>query len=421
MSMRIYFESHGCSLNRGESKEMADAAEASGHSVAEAPASADMVVLDTCAVIQASENRMLARLRELARSGKPVVVAGCLPAVAPGRILEVCPGAILIPPEKRGSFNDAVSALEIKAMPQGRAAAKTTPRRPGIVEEVPIASGCRGRCTYCIARAARCGLRSRALDDILARVEFLVERGCREVRLAAQDSGLYGLDRDDGAGIHGLLSAVCGLEGDFMVRLGMMNPDTLRSVMGGLMEKYAHPRMFKFLHIPVQSGDDGILEKMGRNYAASDFLELAGTFRKHFPSGILATDVIVGFPGEGEAQFGRTLGLLEKARPDMVNAKAFSPRPGTPAAGVIRMPGRETVRARMRRLNDLRRGLFMENSRPLIDTTVRALVTENAKGGVLARTADYRPVLIRMPLARGLSTDVRVVEVRQGWCVGSPI
>jgi MiaB-like tRNA modifying enzyme len=419
--MRIYLEAHGCSLNRGEAKEMVDGALAAGHSMAARPSSATIIVLDTCVVIQPSENRMLARLRELARYGKPVVVAGCLPAVAPRRVLDACPGAILVGPEKRGTFNGIAAALGNGMEPAKNAAGKRPGRTAGVVEEVPIASGCRGRCTYCIAQKARGGLRSRPGADIMARVKRLTAQGCREIRLTAQDSGLYGLDRGDGQGICGLLSAVCGLGGDFMVRLGMMNPDSLKPAFGDLMDSYAHPRMFKFLHIPVQSGDDGILERMGRNYAPADFLQLAGMFRERFPAGILATDIIVGFPGETEAQFESTLGLLEKSRPDMVNAKAFSPRPGTPAAGFSPVPGRDAVRARMRTLNDLCHRLFAQNSRPLGGTTARVLVTEKARGGVLARTADYRPVLIRKRLGLGAWTIVRLVDVRRGWCVGSPI
>jgi MiaB-like tRNA modifying enzyme len=418
--MRIYFEAFGCSLNRGESQEMVDGALALGHSTVNVSGSADVIVLDTCVVIQATENRMLARLRELGRLERPVIVAGCLPAVAPGKVLACCPRAILIPPDRRDMFGSVLSGLE-KSWSGSPAAGKRLMREPGVVEEVPIASGCRGSCTYCIARSARGELRSRSAGEILARVKLLVGGGCREIRLTAQDSALFGLDREDGAGICDLTGSVCALEGEFRVRLGMMNPDTMKPVFEGLMSAYENPRTFRFLHVPVQSSDDAVLEKMGRRYGASVFLELATMFRERFPLGILATDIIVGFPTEGEAQFERTLGLLRQTRPDMVNVKAFSPRPGTLAAGLPRRPAREVVRARIKKLNDLRHRISLDNNRRLEGTTARVLVTEKAKGGVLARTADYRPVLVQGPIPLGVFREVRMLEARPGYLTGSPI
>jgi threonylcarbamoyladenosine tRNA methylthiotransferase CDKAL1 len=417
--MRIYFESHGCSLNRGESKEMVEGAEALGHAVVSAPDMAEVIVLDTCVVIQATENRMLARLNELGKLEIPVIVAGCLPAVAPKRVLDCCPEAILIPPGRRNMFPAILSAVKTKPG-VGKEDVRSGPgREPAVVEEVPIASGCRGRCTYCIARQARGELRSRPTDEILERVRALVGRGCREIRLSAQDSGLYGLDM--GADICGLLKRICALKGDFRSRVGMMNPDTLRPVFDGLMAAYEHPKMFRFLHIPIQSGNDAVLEKMGRHYTAADFVELAERYRGVFPSGMLATDIIVGFPGEEEIHFDSTLELIRKARPDMVNVKAFSMRPGTPAAGYAGTAARDIVKARMKRLNDLRRRISLENNWRLVGNTERVLVTERARGGVLARTTDYRPVLLGRTLQLGTFWEVRLDEARPGYMIGEPV
>jgi threonylcarbamoyladenosine tRNA methylthiotransferase CDKAL1 len=400
--MRIYIEAFGCSLNRGESFEMVEGAVAMGHSM-----------------VPATESRMLARLKDLGKLGKPIIVSGCLPAVAPRLVLDRCPGAILIPPGRRDTFL-AILPTPKKGSGVGEMEAGSGHgRETGVVGEVPIASGCRGRCTYCIARLARGELRSRPVDEIRERVGALVGRGCREVRLSAQDSGLYGLDM--GMDICGLLKSVCALEGDFRVRLGMMNPDTLSILFDPLMAAYEHPRMFRFLHIPVQSGDDDILERMGRGYKAADFWKIAERYHGRFSSGLLETDIIIGFPGEWEGQFERTLEILQKARPDMVNVKAFSPRPGTPAAVYPGRPSREVVRARMRRLNDLRRRISLENNRVLEGRTDRVLITERARGGVLARTADYRPVLIKGSLPLGAFIDVLLKEARPGFMVGEPV
>lgn len=426
--MMIYLEAYGCALNRGEAREMAEEARSQGHVLVSSPAGADVILLDTCAVIQATEDRMLARLRTLARHGRTVVVAGCLAAVRPERVLKACPWAIPFPPGRRTSFNGLLSSIRALPGPVAGGPEEDAPGggnaealaqagwMPQVAEDVPIADGCRGGCTYCIARMARGELRSRPPGDVLGRVSHLVKRGCREVRLTAPDTGLFGLDI--GTGLCALLAGVCALEGDFRVRLGMMNPETFEPVLEALMDAYEDPKMFKFLHLPVQSGDDTVLERMGRRYAAGDFEKLAGKYRRRFPRSILSTDIIVGFPGENEEAFKRTLELVENARPDIINIKAFSPRPGTSA---FRMPGRPAaveVKERIKRLNEARRRLSLENNRLMAGRTEEVLVTEKARGGVLARTAGYYPVLIRAELPLGTFHRVRITQPRVGFLAG---
>jgi MiaB-like tRNA modifying enzyme len=427
--MKIYSESYGCSLNRGEAREMVETAIARGHSVASSPDTADVILLDCCAVIQGTENRMLARLKALGKNGKAVIVSGCLPQVRTQRVLGACPGAILIPPDRRALFNEILSAMSAESgvMQENPQAARALLEgveearrdlgwKPEVVEEVPIAKGCRGRCTYCIARLARGRLQSRDPDEILKRVNLLVERGCREVRLTAQDAGLYGLDI--GTSISELVRRVCELEGDFRIRVGMMNPETLKPVFDMLMGEYEHPNVFNFLHIPVQSGDDAVLERMGRSYGADDFMDLAGRYRERFPSGLLSTDIIVGFPGEGEKEFERTLSLVERSGPDMVNVKAFSPRPGTDAAQMAGRPPLEAVKTRVKRLNELRRRISVQNNRRMVGRTEHVLVTERARGGVLARTRGYYPVFMAEKLTPGTFQFVNVVSARPGFLIG---
>lgn len=429
--MRIYLEAYGCALNRGEAREMVEGALSRGHVLAGSPAGADVILFDTCAVIQATEDRLLDRLRALAGHGRTVVVAGCLAAVRPEQVLKACPWAIPFPPGRRMTFNGLLSSIRAMPGPVGDPPAADTPQRgqgeawaqagwrPEVTEDVPIADGCRGGCTYCIARLARGELRSRPLDDILGRVSLLVKRGCREVRLTAPDTGLYGLDI--GTDLCALLAGVCALEGDFRVRLGMMNPETLRPVFEAVMNAYEHPRMFKFLHLPAQSGDDAVLERMGRRYTAADLGDLAGRYRSRFPHAIFSTDIIIGFPGENEEGFKRTLALVESARPDIINIKAFSPRPGTPAFRMHGRPAAEEVRARIKRLNEARIRISMETNGRMVGRAEEVLVTENARGGVLTRTAGYYPVLISAQLPLGTFQMVRITRPRAGYLIGEPM
>jgi len=196
----------------------------------------------------------------------------------------------------------------------------------------------------------------------------------------------------------------------------MMNPESLLAGMGPLLRSYEHPKMFKFLHVTVQSGSDALLEKMGRGHTTGDFLEVVERYRGAFPFGLLATDVIVGFPGETEEAFGQTPDLMGHARPDIINIKAFSPRPGTPAFNMNARPGRAVVQKRIARLQRLRRKLSLDNNLRLVGRLENVLVTEKARrGGMLARTENYHPVLLEKDLAPGSVLQVRIIGARMGF------
>ncbi|MGQ9583276.1 MAG: tRNA (N(6)-L-threonylcarbamoyladenosine(37)-C(2))-methylthiotransferase [Thermoplasmatota archaeon] len=451
--MRIYAEAYGCSLNRGQNREMLEAAEGRGHRLVERMEEADLLLLDTCTVIQSTENRMLDRLRAMRGAGKPVIVSGCMASAQPELVLRALPGALLIPVNERARLVKELAGMEAWGVPgEGRAlrpgkngedggrgmdagradhadsrpSAPAPGRRPpgigagSVAVEIPISSGCLGACTYCITRIARGSLRSRPVDEIVEAARALVSRGFRELRLTAQDSAAYGADT--GADLPGLLGRVCGVEGDFRVRAGMMNPGAALAITPALLEAMRHPKMFKFLHLPLQSGDDGVLEAMGRRYAAEDFERVAGAFREAFPLGLLATDVIAGFPGEGEEEFRRTEEILERTRPDIINMKAFSPRPGTEAASIRGRPQAAEVKRRLARLRELHARVSLRSNTRLVGRVEEALVTEpGRRGTVLGRTPGYYPVVLENGPGPGTFCRARITEARTGYLVGEVV
>ncbi len=286
--------------------------------------------------------------------------------------------------------------------------------------ELPISSGCLGACTYCITRIARGPLRSRPIEEIVERAKALAMRGFRELRLTAQDSAIYGLDI--GSSLPELLIRLCSLDADFRLRVGMMGPESALRRLSELLQAMRHPRVFKFLHLPLQSGDDGVLGAMGRGYTVEDFLRVARSFREAFPLGLLATDVILGFPGEGEEEFRRTEEAIQILGPDIINMKAFSPRPGTEASSFSgRAPVRE-VKRRLARLRELQRRISLRNNSRLIGLVEEVLVTEAARGGgVLARTSGYYPVLLERGPAPGGICRVGVMEALPGYVRGQVV
>jgi MiaB-like tRNA modifying enzyme len=340
---------------------------------------------------------MLRRLRELAAREEPLLVGGCLPAICPDRILKAAPHAVLAGPSGHMS---AVGFVE-------GGAGKATAARQMSVGILPIATGCLGGCTYCITRNARGTLRSRRPDELAERLGEIVSRGAVEVQLCAQDAAAYG--RDSGIGLGELVTALGSVRGEYMLRIGMMNPSTVLDSLDEVLEAYAHPKVFKFLHLPVQSGSDSILERMGRHHRAADFLAIVNAFRKEFPGLALSTDIIIGFPGETEDDFRESMELMREAKPDITNVTRFSARPGTPAHAMRpKVPGWK-AKARSRELTELRFRITSENYSRMKGGTIKAMATERRKPGTtFLRTSDYRPAVVQSELAIGRWYDIRV-------------
>ncbi len=406
--MKIYVEAYGCTQNYGEARLMQEALARSGHTITAAEGDADAHVLVTCTVVETTERKMARRMAELAAYEKPLVVAGCMAAAQRSRVQALVPRAKLLPPRK---WPQIVELLDAGTACGDRAAEIESQTFGWHDAIVPIAQGCAGRCTYCITRVARGRVSSYPIDAVVAQVRGHVDRGAQEIKLTGQDTAAYGLDA--GTDLPTLLRALDQIPGEFRIRVGMADPLTVYRILDELVSAYASKKAFKFLHLPVQSGDDRILVAMRREYTVAQFEEIVDAFRRVFPEITLSTDVIVGFPGETEDQFEATMALIRRVRPEIVNVTRFSPREGTPAAT---MPGQIVgwrVKERSRRLTRLRFEISREIHETFVGRDVVVLVTEPGKPGtMLARTPEYRQVVLREPAPLGEFLEVRIDGAR---------
>ncbi len=405
--MKVYVEAYGCTQNYGEARLMEEALAGRGHSLTPIESEADAHVLVTCTVVEATERKMVRRMQALAAHDKPLVVAGCMAAAQRDRVRAIVPSARLLPPRKWPQIVDLLDGTAC-----GDRAAEVETAVPGWRDAiVPIAQGCAGRCTYCITRVARGAVKSYAMEDLVEQVRRSVARGAREIKLTGQDTGAYG--RDSGTDLARLLHAVDAVEGDFRVRVGMADPLTVLPIVDDLVAAYASEKVFKFLHLPVQSGDDGVLGRMRREYTVKDFEDIVAAFRAAYPDLTLSTDVIVGFPGETEEAFEATMDLIRRVRPDIVNVTRFSARPGTPAASFADPIVGWQVKQRSRRLTSLRFAIAREIHQRFVGEEVDVLVTEAGKEGtVLARTAEYRQVVLHESAPLGEFVRVKIDAAR---------
>lgn len=413
-STRVYVKSFGCSANLADGEMITGCLSGAGFDIVEDPQDADILLYNTCAVKAPTENRVIGILRKVPRE-KKLVVTGCLPKInlerlknevdfdgvagptSASRIVEVL---------KRIDRGEKVVSLEGVSKPS-----LYLPRIPAnrIVSIVPINYGCLGKCSYCCVLFARGQLISHSVDEIVERVTRDLDSGAKEVWLTSQDTACYG--KDLGISLAELLTRVCEIEGKFFVRVGMMTPNQVIGMLNNLVKAYKGENVFKFLHLPVQSGDDGVLELMNRCYTVDDFREIVFAFRKEIPRLTLATDVICGFPGESKEAFERTKRLMREIQPDIVNVSKFFSRPNTPAEKLNPLPPKE-VKRRSKEMAILSKKISLQKNRAWINWEGTVLFNERGKGAsLMGRNFAYKPIVAKMDESfLGNFVNVKVVR-----------
>jgi MiaB-like tRNA modifying enzyme len=388
---RVYIETYGCSYNFGDTANLVEVLKHYGSTRVASPEDADAVVINTCTVVGPTERRMLRRLAALRE--KPLFVTGCMPLVQREAILSVC-SPVIIPPER---IREAYLSVKTVA--------------PGGVGIVQIAQGCLGRCTYCITRRARGPLASFPGEEIREKVRAFVDAGAYEIQLTAQDTSAWG--RDSGQSLPELLVDLCSIAGNYRIRVGMMNPATVSGILDDLLAAFESDRLFRFVHLPVQSGSDRILERMGRGYTVQEFEDIVSAFRRRYPGISIAMDFIVGFPGETDEDFSRSLALIGRTKPAKANVTRYSQRPFTGPFAEKDFPD-SVKKDRSRLLNAYAEEQYSALNRPLLGTTVSCVVTEKLRpGSVMARTSTYQGVVIGRDLPVGSRADVLLTKDRK--------
>jgi threonylcarbamoyladenosine tRNA methylthiotransferase CDKAL1 len=428
--VRVLVRGFGCSSSVADAEAMAGCLREAGFELTQRVADADVVVYNTCGVKAPTENRMLHLLRTVP-SGKRLVVAGCLPLINYPRITASVRFDAVVGPAfgdgivgvvRRVLNGEKVVALDgsLRAKPSlGLPRARVSP----VVGIVPVAYGCVGECSYCCVRFARGGLRSFGVEEIVNYVKKSVGEGVREFWLTGQDVACYGMDV--GVNLVDLLESVCDVDEEFWVRVGMMTPNTLMPLLESysrfLSSQKGKARVFEFLHVPVQSGDEGVLRLMNRRYTVEDFKHIITTIRHASPKVTVATDVIVGFPGESKKAFQKTCELIEEVRPDVVNVSKFFARPNTAAEKLADKVDAAEIKRRTEIIAALVRRIALEKNRTWIGWSGSVLIDEKGKkpGSWVGRNFAYKPVVVHAEgNLLGKLLDIRVVDGFQSHLLG---
>ena len=419
---RIFVEAYGCSANLADSEMVQGLLTAAGHTIIGEPGSADASVVLSCTVKTPTQRKIEKRIRQLHLSGRPLIVAGCMPKAQRDLVVEIAPGASLMGPdnirEVVGVVEAAIEGVSSEALEGGSPDRTCLPRarENPVIHIAPIASGCLGSCTYCIVKRARGELTSFPADAIIDDARSALESGCREIWVTAEDTAAY---RWGDVGLPGLLEGLSGLPGRFFIRVGMMTPNQAMPILDSLIEAYSSDRVFKFVHIPVQAGSDEVLKRMGRRYTVDDYRALAWRFRDELPLVSISTDIICGFPGETEDQFDDSLRLVEETKPNVLNISRFWSRPGTVAASMEGQLHGRVTKERSRRLTELWKEMSMESNLRWVGWEGEAVIDEVGRsGGMVARNIAYKPVVINEPVRVGDFVNVRITGARRGYLIG---
>ncbi len=339
--MKVFVKTFGCAFNQRDSENICGVLIDEGFEIVDSIDGADVVVVNSCGVKSITQNRVISFIDSVPE-GKKVFVGGCLPRMRDLRKLSSHIDAVF-------DTNTILSLPKILKKPadlksdikEDRINAPIKRSKEGVAI-IPICQGCVGECSYCSVRFARGPLKSYTKNNIIKEVKRSVASGCRRINLTAQDTGCWGMDIGDS--LPGLLEAVLAVDGDFIVRLGMANPNFVNKHLKELIRLFKSGKMLKFLHVPVQSGSDKVLKEMKRKYSVGDFRRVVVAFRKEIPGICISTDVIAGYPSETEEDFQETVRLLKEVRPEIVNISKFGPRPGTPAAKLRQISTKEIKR-----------------------------------------------------------------------------
>jgi len=422
-------------MNVADSQRVASALEGLGYQQVDKPEEADVVVLNTCVVRQSAEDRAYGRLTtlrpfKLKRPGMVINLMGCLVGVKGNQALrDALPYVdVFSPPSDprpllRFLAGDSDGAALARAEGEAQAALQDdlslgeaplmlplAERGRLVAAHVPVVYGCSHACSFCIIPMRRGVERSRPVGEIVAEVRGLAEQGVREVTLLGQIVDRYGKEVPDGPRLADLLRQVHAVECIERIRFltshpNWMDDEVLRTVAD-------LPKLCEHIEVPVQAGDDEVLARMKRGYTADDYRRLIERIRRLVPGASIATDIIIGFPGETRAQFERTFHLLEELRLDLAHLARYSPRPGTLAARRFEddVPENEKM-DRFRVLEDLQAGIADELNQQAVGRTLQVLVEGMHKGRWRGRTRNNRLVFFDDPGEwHGRLADVHITQ-----------
>ncbi|MGB9938179.1 MAG: tRNA (N(6)-L-threonylcarbamoyladenosine(37)-C(2))-methylthiotransferase [Methanobacterium sp.] len=422
--MKVYIETFGCTFNQGDSQIMAGLLKENNAEIVENIEDSDVIIVNTCYVKHPTEQKVINRIQKVERDfpDKKLIISGCMVEIDPEKLNNAAPSAGWIGPRQIKSTIEVIESCHngesVRIIGHGTDIKAGLPkmRFNPMVHIVQICEGCVGRCTYCCTKFARGKLQSYPVNIIKKEVEEAINDGCLEIQLTAQDSAAYGMDTEDS--LANLINEITTINGNFRIRIGMLHPKSIICNVKALIDAFKHKNVYKFLHIPIQSGSDKVLNEMNRGHSVKEFIEIIDHFRKQIPEISIATDVIVGYPTETAEDFEDTLKVIKEIKPDLIHISKYKHRPMTESSLLDEIE-HDVMKKRSKVLNELKSEILYENNLREIGKACKILITEKgSKGGYIGRTDSYKPVIIPEGEV-GSFVEVKIEEATSTYLKGS--
>ena len=419
----------GCQMNTADSERLGSALEQLGLSAVERPADADVVVLNSCVVRQSAEDKVTGNLNltQPLRKTRPdsvLVLTGCMVGPRTEELQRRFPHVdLFLRPQQFEPLLELVG--DRLGLDWEGCVGSLAPQRPDVATYVPIIHGCDLMCSFCIIPYRRGRQVSRSVADIFHEVELLAARGVREVTVLGQTVDAYGHDRDDGHDLADLFTRLNDIDGLDRVRFLTSHPTYMSS---RIIKSVADlPKVCEHINLPVQAGDDDVLRQMRRPYTVAEYGDIVSEIRDTVPGVTVSTDIIVGFPGETEAQFQNTMQLVDDLRFDKVHGAAYSTRPGTIADRTMTddVP-QDDKRRRLKELDTLQESILTDINAHYMQQTVQVLVESRKRGRWTGRTRGNKLVYFDAPDdAAGVDFAGQLVDITidrtSPWSLGGSV
>jgi len=413
--MKVFIESYGCTFNQADGQIIAGNLVENDIDIVDSIEDADVIIVNTCYVKLPTEDKMTFRIQKLQKEfpDKKIIVGGCMVEIDPDKLDKIGGDISWIGPHQLNKSSEVVRATYCGDVIRETGFSKDSkvgvPKIDdgSLIHILQICEGCLGACTFCCTRFARGPLNSYPIRDIVAEAKWAIENGACEIQLTAQDTAAFG--RDSGEKLSDLIKEVANLDGDFRVRVGMMHPKNILNDVDEIIEAIKHPKVYDFIHLPVQSGSDKVLSDMRRGHTISQYKEIVSKFKKEIPNISLAVDIIVGYPTENDDDFNQTVKLLKDIKPSLIHLSKYQHRIGAISSSLTEIP-REIMKERSKFLSKIKSEITEEENKELVNSIQKVLVVEKgSKGGYIAKTDSYIPVIVDN-VELGTFVDVKITE-----------
>jgi MiaB-like tRNA modifying enzyme len=421
----IYIDTYGCAANQNNSEIIAGLVTQSGYQITNNPEIADIHIINSCVVKSKTENKIKRRIQDLSKTNKQLIVTGCMPDADSKSITKLNPGALQLSTHDIKSISTLIKTNQSLPIIQSNKIIQheekvLLPKIPlnKLISITQILEGCLSSCSFCKTKLAKGNVFSYAQPAILKSIDSDLSNGAKEVWLTSQGNECFGMDRGQQE-LPELIVKITNLKHRFRIRIGMMNPKDVLTITNQLIEAYKSDKVYKFLHLPIQSGSNKVLKDMRRPYTIEEAKDIIHKFRTNFPNITIATDIITGYPTETNEDHKLTIKFIQEVKPDVLNLSKFSKHKHTPAENLIDLPI-ETINQRNQDTMRIHRDTALENKKKFLNKSTKVLVNKKISQDLYeARDNNYNIVLINSTdNILGKTIEVKITQLGVHHMVG---